>query len=38
MIENLADVGYDKTNMNMASYDWRLPFKHLEDRDHYFSR
>ena len=25
MIENLADIGYDPSNMHMAAYDWRLP-------------
>jgi len=38
VIENLASVGYDENNMYMASYDWRLPFQHLETRDHYFTR
>jgi phospholipid:diacylglycerol acyltransferase len=38
VIENLAEVGYDESMMYMASYDWRLPFKFLEERDHYFTR
>eukprot|EP01117_Protostelium_nocturnum_P013287 TRINITY_DN4943_c0_g1_i1.p1 TRINITY_DN4943_c0_g1~~TRINITY_DN4943_c0_g1_i1.p1 ORF type:complete len:723 (-),score=239.02 TRINITY_DN4943_c0_g1_i1:50-2176(-) len=38
VIENLADVGYDESNMIMASYDWRLPFEYLETRDNYFTR
>jgi len=38
VIENLAEIGYDESNMWMASYDWRLPYKYLETRDHYFSR
>ena len=25
LIENLADIGYDPSNMHMAAYDWRLP-------------
>jgi hypothetical protein len=38
MIENLADVGYDESSMQMASYDWRLPLQYLEKRDHHFTR
>ena len=26
LIENLADLGYEASNMWMAAYDWRLPF------------
>ena len=33
LIENLADLGYEASNMYMAAYDWRLPFEHLEARD-----
>ena len=38
LIENLADLGYDASNMWMAAYDWRLPFAQLEKRDQFFSR
>ena len=38
IIENLADVGYDRSTMTMMSYDWRLGFEHLETRDGYFTR
>ncbi|KAI9263288.1 Lecithin:cholesterol acyltransferase-domain-containing protein [Phascolomyces articulosus] len=38
IIENLAAIGYDSTNMHLASYDWRLSFSNLEIRDHYFSK
>ena len=32
IIANLADVGYDPSNMHMAAYDWRLAFPDLERR------
>lgn len=38
LIENLADVGYDGSNMMMMSYDWRLSFDMLEKRDGYFTK
>lgn len=38
MIENLAEIGYDHSNLIMAAYDWRLDIDKLEQRDHYFSR
>mmetsp|Transcript_36784 Transcript_36784/g.86246 ORF Transcript_36784/g.86246 Transcript_36784/m.86246 type:complete len:669 (+) Transcript_36784:37-2043(+) len=38
MIEALADIGYDSNSMHMASYDWRLSFADLENRDRYFTR
>ncbi len=38
IIENLADVGYDRSTMTMMSYDWRLGFEHLESRDGYFTK
>eukprot|EP00559_Dactyliosolen_fragilissimus_P000194 CAMPEP_0184874214 /NCGR_PEP_ID=MMETSP0580-20130426/42267_1 /TAXON_ID=1118495 /ORGANISM="Dactyliosolen fragilissimus" /LENGTH=556 /DNA_ID=CAMNT_0027377195 /DNA_START=526 /DNA_END=2197 /DNA_ORIENTATION=- len=38
LIENLADVGYDASNMVMMSYDWRLSFEMLEKRDGYFTK
>jgi phospholipid:diacylglycerol acyltransferase len=38
MIINLADVGYEPTELHMASYDWRLDPESLEERDMYFAR
>jgi phospholipid:diacylglycerol acyltransferase len=38
MIQNLADVGYDGTNMEMKSFDWRLSAAKLESRDNYFTK
>lgn len=38
IIENLADVGYDGSNMSMESYDWRLSFSMLEKRDGYLTK
>eukprot|EP00960_Hanusia_phi_P057342 763534-Hanusia_phi.AAC.1 len=38
LIENLADIGYDPSSMYMASYDWRLAYPLLEDRDQFFTR
>jgi len=38
LIENLADLGYDASTMSMMSYDWRLSFPLLEERDGYFTR
>ncbi|KAF9131114.1 hypothetical protein BGW39_002198 [Mortierella sp. 14UC] len=38
IIKNLAAIGYDNNNMYLASYDWRLSFANLENRDRYFSR
>lgn len=37
LIENLAQVGYDTSNMAMQPYDWRLPFHLMEERDGYFT-
>ena len=37
IIHNLADVGYDPSNMLMMSYDWRLTPQQLEKRDGYFT-
>jgi phospholipid:diacylglycerol acyltransferase len=31
-------IGYDNSNMYLASYDWRLSFSNLEIRDKYFSK
>ncbi|CAM9624868.1 unnamed protein product, partial [Chrysoparadoxa australica] len=38
MIENLADIGYDSSNLHMEAYDWRLSPVLLQERDHFFSR
>lgn len=38
ILENLATVGYDSSNMMVASYDWRLAFHNLEKQDRYFSK
>lgn len=37
LIENLAQVGYNPSNMAMQPYDWRLPFHLLEERDGFFT-
>ena len=34
----MADVGYDGSLMTMMSYDWRLGYKHMEERDGYFTK
>jgi phospholipid:diacylglycerol acyltransferase len=38
ILENLADVGYDGSMMSMESYDWRLAFPVLEERDGYLTK
>ena len=38
LIENLADIGYDASQMVVESYDWRLAFPLLEERDGYLTR
>eukprot|EP00980_Cylindrotheca_fusiformis_P011277 scaffold2597_cov116-Cylindrotheca_fusiformis.AAC.5 len=38
ILENLADVGYDGSTMSMESYDWRLSFPKLEERDGYLTK
>ncbi|CDO75696.1 hypothetical protein BN946_scf184585.g9 [Trametes cinnabarina] len=38
IIENLAVVNYDTNNLHLASYDWRLSYYNLEERDAYFSK
>mmetsp|Transcript_8042 Transcript_8042/g.12284 ORF Transcript_8042/g.12284 Transcript_8042/m.12284 type:complete len:722 (+) Transcript_8042:464-2629(+) len=38
LIENLADVGYDPSTMTMMTYDWRLAFPKLEERDGYLTK
>lgn len=38
ILENLADIGYDGNMMSMESYDWRLSFPMLEERDRYLTK
>jgi len=38
ILESLADVGYDGSSMSMESYDWRLSFPKLEERDGFFTK
>lgn len=38
IIENLAEIGYEHKNLQMAPYDWRLSVEMLEKRDRYFTR
>ncbi|PFH62736.1 hypothetical protein XA68_12164 [Ophiocordyceps unilateralis] len=38
IMESLASIGYDPTNLFTATYDWRLSYSNLEVRDQYFSR
>ena len=38
IIENLAYLGYDHNNLQMAPYDWRLDHQTLEVRDGYLTR
>jgi phospholipid:diacylglycerol acyltransferase len=38
LLENLADLGYDGNMMSMESYDWRLSFPMLEERDGYLTK
>jgi phospholipid:diacylglycerol acyltransferase len=38
ILENLASLGYDPMNSYTAAYDWRLAYRNLETRDHYFTR
>ena len=37
IIQNLGSIGYDPSNLHMASFDWRLSIGDLEKRDKYFS-
>ena len=37
VLQALADVGYTPKQLHMASFDWRLPPRLLEERDAYFS-
>lgn len=38
LFENLADIGYDGSTMSLESYDWRLSFPKLEERDGYLTK
>ncbi|CAF2701193.1 unnamed protein product [Rotaria sp. Silwood2] len=38
VIHNLADIGYDPTNLVTLGYDWRLPPQFLEERDGYYTQ
>lgn len=38
VIRVLEGVGYTKENMAAAPYDWRIPPRYLEKRDHFFSQ
>ena len=38
LLVNLADIGYDGNMMSMESYDWRLSFPMLEERDGYLTK
>ena len=37
LIQNLADVGYLPINMAMMTYDWRMAYPLLEERDGFFT-
>ncbi|KAL3919931.1 MAG: hypothetical protein SGILL_003508, partial [Bacillariaceae sp.] len=38
MISNLAEIGYDGSNMSMEPYDWRMDYQRLEKRDGHFTK
>jgi phospholipid:diacylglycerol acyltransferase len=38
IVENLAAVNYDTSNLHLAAYDWRVSYWNLEERDGYFSK
>eukprot|EP00744_Colponema_vietnamica_P032823 GILI01053480.1.p1 GENE.GILI01053480.1~~GILI01053480.1.p1 ORF type:complete len:345 (-),score=76.29 GILI01053480.1:11-919(-) len=38
IIHNLAQIGYDSNNLNMASFDWRLAPRNMQKRDKWFSK
>jgi phospholipid:diacylglycerol acyltransferase len=38
VLQNLADIGYDSTNLVTLGYDWRLPPQFLEERDGYYTQ
>ncbi|TBT98236.1 phospholipid:diacylglycerol acyltransferase [Hamiltosporidium tvaerminnensis] len=38
IIQNLAEVGYDYTNLHLSSFDWRLGMEELEKRDFFFTK
>lgn len=37
IVENLLEIGYTKSTMYMASYDWRMNAENLEKRDKFFT-
>eukprot|EP01080_Neovahlkampfia_damariscottae_P000324 gene324-6738_t len=37
IILELGEIGYDSNNLKMMSYDWRLGFDQLQERDKYFT-
>jgi len=38
LVNNALHLGYDESSLFMASYDWRLWYGNLEERDRYLSR
>jgi phospholipid:diacylglycerol acyltransferase len=38
LLVNLADIGYDGNMMSIETYDWRLAFPMLEERDGYLTK
>lgn len=38
IVQNLAGIGYDTSDMDLVAYDWRLSYYNLEIRDRYLSR
>ena len=38
LVSHLQEIGYSRHNLAAASYDWRLPPDHLEERDGLFTR
>lgn len=36
LVENLAAIGYDSTNMLLMPFDWRLSYGNMQARDQYF--
>lgn len=38
IMRNLADIGYDQSNLAIATYDWRLSPDLMQERDGFFHR
>ena len=38
LLSNAAALGYDRSTMHVACYDWRLSFRNLERRDQFLTR